>query len=348
MAGLALKLSRRGAGVFYLTGTVGGERFRKSTGTRSRQIAEAIRVRTETELLERTIHGPKAFTTFAEAALLYMDAGGEVRFLGPLLEHFGPEAKISQIGNREAQSAAAAIYPNAAPATLNRQVITPISAVITMAAEEGLTEFKKFRCYKVDQVRTRWLRPEEAERLIDAASPDLLPKIGLLLGAGLRVAEACALMRADLHLASGEAWIAETKNGTPRMVRFPSRARDLITAQALFDEGAVLRTPRGKAYTPREGRGGHFGVAFRAARIRAGLGADVTPHVLRHTWATWFYCQTLDYGALMDLGGWRKADMANRYRKTAPRHLAEDLRAHGWHFDRAPDRAPLKIITARD
>jgi len=64
----------------------------------------------------------------------------------------------------------------------------------------------------------------------------------------------------------------------------------------------------------------------------AGLGADVTPHVLRHTWATWFYSQTRDFGGLLDLGGWRKADMAQRYRKIAPADLPARLMAHGWDY----------------
>lgn len=72
--------------------------------------------------------------------------------------------------------------------------------------------------------------------------------------------------------------------------------------------------------------------SFNAARDAAGLGREVTPHVLRHTWATWFYAQTKDFGGLMDLGGWAKADMANRYRKIAPDDLAARLRRIGWEF----------------
>ena len=32
----------------------------------------------------------------------------------------------------------------------------------------------------------------------------------------------------------------------------------------------------------------------------------------------------------MDLGGWEKADMANRYRKIAPTGLGEELVVKGW------------------
>ena len=53
---------------------------------------------------------------------------------------------------------------------------------------------------------------------------------------------------------------------------------------------------------------------------------------MRHTWATWFYAQTRDFGALLDQGGWAKADMANRYRKIAPDDLTDRLLAMGWNF----------------
>jgi hypothetical protein len=40
----------------------------------------------------------------------------------------------------------------------------------------------------------------------------------------------------------------------------------------------------------------------------------------------------------MDLGGWDKADTANRYRKIAPDDLGARLLAHGWDF-----RTPWQI-----
>ena len=64
----------------------------------------------------------------------------------------------------------------------------------------------------------------------------------------------------------------------------------------------------------------------------AKLGRDVTHHVLRHTWATWFYAATRDYGRLLDLGGWRTTSTAERYRKLAPADLGHQLESIGWDF----------------
>ena len=78
--------------------------------------------------------------------------------------------------------------------------------------------------------------------------------------------------------------------------------------------------------------GGQIQSAFATARARAGLGPDVTPHILRHTWATWFYAQTRDFGRMLDLGGWRTTSTAERYRKIAPADLAARLDRAGWDF----------------
>ena len=90
----------------------------------------------------------------------------------------------------------------------------------------------------------------------------------------------------------------------------------------------------------RKNCGGQIQTAFNNARDSAGLGRDVTPHVIRHTWATWFYAATKDYGQLLDIGGWRTTSSAERYRKMAPADLGDRLAQAGWDFTRLGDQLP--------
>lgn len=318
--------------IWYLRGTVAGQRVYESTGTRDRGAAEIIRRRREAEIIERHALGRAATLTFAEAALTYMQGGGETRFLAPLIAHFGPDTPLADIDNAAVNIAADALLPGRAAATINRQIITPISAVLNMAADEGLAAYRRLRRRPGDNARTRWLSPEEAERLLRHAAPHLRVVLGFLLGGGCRVAEALSIDRAHFYPNTGEAHLPLTKNGHPRMIRLPGRAVDLVLSRPLPDVGIVCRTPKGQAYVQRENGGGQIAAAFAQARRSAGLGPDVTPHVLRHSWATWFHAATGDFGQLLDLGGWRKADMAQRYRKLAPADLPERLQAHGWDF----------------
>ena len=79
--------------------------------------------------------------------------------------------------------------------------------------------------------------------------------------------------------------------------------------------------------------GGQIQAAFNKARDAANLGTDVTPHTLRHTWATWFYSQTKDFVRLRTLGGWRSVETVMVYTKLAPRTLPGDLTNFGWDFN---------------
>lgn len=338
---MPLKLSKRGA-TYYLRGTVAGNRIYESTGCSKRSEAEAYANRRETEIRQRHAFGEAETLKFAEAALTYMELGNEARFLAKILLYFGEDQRLIDIDNATLARAARDLYPNAAPATIRRQLITPVSAVYTLAAKEGKVPPRTFARPKGDQQRTRWLTPEEMERLLSAAAPHLAPILAFLVGTGARTSEALGLDTRNYYPNTGEAFLEETKNKHPRMLRAPERSRDMIEAWGRPEDGRLFRTPKGAPYKLTKNSGGNIGQGLAAARIAAKLSGDITAHTLRHTWATWYYSATHDFGGLLDLGGWRKSDMAMRYRKIAPADLPDRLAAHGWHFDRlGRDLTPL-------
>lgn len=334
---MSLRIYRRpGNPNWYLRGTVARQGVYETTGTDDKAAAEALRIRREAEILDRAVHGRRATVTFAQAAVTYVESGGERRFLPRLARYFGPDKLVRDIDADTVNACARALFPHAAPATVNRQVITPIAAIVNLEAETNGYTPRRFRRRREPRARQRWLTPAEAEALIGAAGDVAQGATRLivltLLGTGLRAGELTAIERQHLHLGSAEAYVADSKTGAARMVWFPRRTAAALEAAQLPEAGAVFRTPRGAPYARQAGRGGPFRRAFNTARDRAGLGDDVTPHVCRHTWATWFYAATRDFGRLMDLGGWVRADTANRYRKIAPVWLPQALLDHGWDF----------------
>ena len=80
---------RPGRDALYLRGTIRGQHVFESTGTSDPAVAEEIRIKREAEILHRSVHGAEATARFAEAAMRYMEAGGERRYLGPLIQYFG-------------------------------------------------------------------------------------------------------------------------------------------------------------------------------------------------------------------------------------------------------------------
>jgi hypothetical protein len=121
---------------WIIRGTLRGVRVEESTGTDNKKIAEEIRAKREAEILAQSIYGRRATATFAEAALSYLENGGNKRFLDRAIRYFGttPLAKIDQdaidVGARK-------VYPNASAATRDRQFYTPVSAVLKHAAKRG-------------------------------------------------------------------------------------------------------------------------------------------------------------------------------------------------------------------
>jgi integrase len=333
-----LKLTRRNkASNWYIRGTIQGQAVYESAGTRDRKTAEIIRAKREREITERIVFGAPETMTFAEAAMTYMEASGESRFLAKILQFAGPDTALKDITNQWLNQAAKEIYPKAAASTINRQLITPVSAVYSMAAKDGIVPQKTFRRRKTDKTGKRWLTPEEADRLIANADDHLVPILACLLGTGARTSEALSVQAHYFYPNTGEIFLEKTKNEHSRMLRMPRRALDMILASDPPDIGRIFLTPKGHPYVIRENGGGQIQASFNKARDLAGLekaGPNrVTPHTCRHTWATWFYAATKDFGGLTDMGGWEKTDMANHYRKAAPSDLPDRLLAHGWDFN---------------
>ena len=122
--------------IYYATGTVAGQRIRQSLETSDKARAEELCAIHEAKLWKRHSYGEAAVRTFEEAALSYMEAGGERRYLAPILKHFKGRA-LTTITSGDIIELAVKLYPNASGATRNRQAITPARAVIIHASERA-------------------------------------------------------------------------------------------------------------------------------------------------------------------------------------------------------------------
>lgn len=332
---MSLKLiPRKGSAFWYLRGTVRGRRVFESTGVdiANRKAAEEVLIIRGRELLELTIHGDRAVRTFAEAALSYLASGGEAACLHPIIRHLG-HRKVASIGQADIDECARRLKPNASPATLNRRIYTPISAVLQHAASLDWRGKPKITRPKQSQGRVRWITFAEAERLIDAAAPHLRPLVIFLLATGARLSEALYLDWREVDLMRGHVAFLDTKNGEARGVPLHPRAVAAL-ANLPHRDGVVFRrslpyvTARGyhrgigEPYRRRDGEGGgQIKTAWRSMLRRAGI-SDFSPHDCRHTWATWHYAANRDLGALMQLGGWKTPAMVMRYAHVNTLHLA--------------------------
>jgi integrase len=245
--------------------------------------------------------------TFASAALSYMQAGGERRHLPELLTHFG-ETPLSRIGQAEIDTAATVLFPDRTNATRNRCVYTPISAVMRHAGHVIVLRRPKGG---YGQARTRWLKPDEAKALLEAAT-SIDARFGafcsFLLYTGCRLGEAVNLRPGDLHLAEGFAYVRETKNGDPRPVHIPAHVTHLLTTLPTYPLTVFGMSHRR-----------HAALMLNEAFARAGLPKPegVAFHLFRHTYGAWMRRYAgLDTAALVATGAWKSRNAASVYEHT--------------------------------
>ena len=107
-----LKLcKRKNSTSWYARGTFLKVTVDQSLGTGDRKEAEILLAKIQKQIFDRA-SGRATSPSFAEAALTYMEGGGERRFLPPLLRHFG-ETPVDGIDQNAVMCAASALYPKA-------------------------------------------------------------------------------------------------------------------------------------------------------------------------------------------------------------------------------------------
>jgi integrase len=291
---------------YTIRGTHYGVRVNQTAGTPVRAKARAILKRVEAEI-ERGAFSIPGEPTFADAAMSYIDAGGEERFLRPLALHFG-EAPLRRIDQAAVDEAAIALYPNASPATRNRQVYTPVMAILHRA---GLAPRVRRPKGALGTPRTAWLHPEDFARLEAAAravDPELAVLFTFLAYTGLRLSEALRIQVSDVRLADEFAYCGKTKNGEPRAVYLPPVVVAALAnhPQGLDRVGKLFRYVKNKWL---------YGRAERAYTA-AGIDHKGAPfHILRHS----FGAMMTRVGAdLVATGAWKSPAAARVYQHFAP------------------------------
>jgi len=201
-----------------------------------------------------------------------------------------------------------------APATIRRHVSTLHTYFAFLVGEGALVDDPSDRLETPKRGRSLpdVLSVAEIESLLAAPSPDerlgwrdrTLLELGY--GAGLRVSELCALEVSDLLLSEGLVRVFG-KGGKERMVPL---GRKVVGSVSLYlnsmrptleqgrGRGKVLLNARG---TPLS-RVGVWGIIKRLAK-RAGIGKRVTPHTLRHSFATHLLEGGADLRAVQEMLG---------------------------------------------
>ncbi len=340
---MPLKLYPRKSGIFHIRGTVQGKRVDESARTRVRSEAEAIRAKLEADLFKRAVYGDKSVATFAEAAVVYMEAGRPNDHIAALLAEIGL-TKLSDIDQNFVDRLAKRMKPGAAPATLIRQIYTPISAIMNFVAPK-LCDPVKFAKPKGAGARVDQMSPAEVEIMIGFLPPHLRDLVTFYVATGCRATEALNLEWRDVSPDGQRVVFWETKGGYARGVDLQRRARAALPKRPENGEGFVWLNSDGepwsaydsvnttlKKHCARRKPNGEFIPFKERADYDGPTFRPVHCHLFRHTWATWAYAVTRDLTLLMSQGGWKSVAMVMRYAHTASPDLAQAVKRAGWEI----------------
>ena len=349
--GLKFVKLANGDGRWMIAARTGGRRHHFVVGTTSEGYTrtQAEEILAELKATKREAahgHPPPNWrkVNFKSAAQAYLDHqekhGGKdlrnktlnLRHLTPFLGKMGLHAitwedLVAYRRHRESEGATVA--------TINREMAT-ISHLFTIATKPktsnrgiGLLQFRPCDVPKEPEPEKvkRVLRPDEIERLLEAAREDenRMLECFIIIGihTGLRVGNILSIRVRDLRLDQGFIEIPQDKARhqfrpqwiTPTLKEF---LEQYVKEQLSETEEWLFPSPRSKT--------GHWvnpSKAWERAAKRAGLGKDVNRHTMRHTFATMHATAGSDSATLQALGGWKTRAMAERY--THAQHLREAM-----------------------
>ena len=175
---------------------------------------------------------------------------------------------------------------------------------------------------------------EEVRAMIEAAkeSPRDLALVMLLYGAGLRISEAVELDVGGVHLDAGLVRVVG-KGSKERLVPIGEPTIEVLRAYLASDRPRRLKSGPSDALFP--GRGGKgtftrqaaFKLVRRLARA-AGLGRDISPHKLRHAFATHLVTRGADLRSVQVMLGHADLRTTEIYTHVDDQHLRRTYDAH--------------------
>lgn len=300
-----LKL-RKKRGVWHAVGMIAGVEVDQILGTSNKKAAREMRSQLEARFWNAQLYGGEAFPhTFEEAAASYLKTGsGEPHLLVGILRHFGGRM-VGSIRPAEVREMALALYPKAAPATRNRQAITPARAVINHAHELGWCGAIRVRSFPVPKsnkhtpVDDEWMRAFLAES--DRSGLYHLSAAVMFMNmTGARVAEAVNLTWQYVDLEARTAMLAKTKTEEWSLRYMPAVLADRIAA---LDRGG----PNGRVFKYTHPKS----VNYIVARVckRAGISIRTSHSFGRHSFATNAIAMGVDVKSAMVAGGWKSSKL---------------------------------------
>jgi integrase len=322
--------------IYHMQKTLDGVRFKRSTGTRNKKLAEKIYSQWHLELEEGKFFDPEEGSkrTFTELAQKY-----ELREVKKLkgwkssqsyfnqLKKFFGSYLVSKIDTplidvfkefRESEGVK--------PATINRQ-LNILKRMLNLAKKrwQWIKDVPHVEMEpKADNKRVRYLSFEEYHKVLSACDEWIREIVMVAAWTGLRLSNLINLKGGQVNLFNRTITIDEdnTKNGEPLVIPISEAVFEILKTRmkqnGLSDQFIFMRHNR-PLYKLEVQRG------FKKALVQAEI-TNFRWHDLRHCFASWHRQAKTDIHTLADLMGHKDTRMTMRYAHIGQENLTNAVK----------------------
>jgi len=250
----------------------------------------------------------------------------------PRMEHLTSDAITAYVGELNAER-------RFAPGTVRRRIAS-LRSLLKFLLREGVLKANPFPRRLRAPAATllpKSLSVEEVERLLEAASDDTplgirdRALLEVLYATGMRVSECLGLALSDLELGSGLLRV-RGKGGKYRLLPLGDESVDWLRRYLAESRPRLVKSRRERhLFLGRRGPLSRVQVARIVKRyaLAVGLSASVSPHTLRHCFATHMLERGADIRVVQELLGHSRLATVEVYTRVTMKHLREVYdRAH--------------------
>jgi len=325
-----------------------GRRIRKKIGP-SKQVAELALKDVEVKIAKGEYLGiyeekKITFREFAEEFLVWVESNASEATVkkysgiiwGSLMSCFGDKL-LSQITRKDVEDFKTARAKLIKPKTMNDE-ISLLKTMFRRAIEwqyASQNPAQGVKRLKLPAKRPRFLSREEAAQLLDAAPDNWKALIATGLYAGLRAGELTNLQWQDIDLQNRTITIQgkddwQTKSRKVRVIPISSKLLHYLQRHPRqITSPYVFCYPDGRKYSDLDRK-------LNPIFGRAGL-TGVTPHTLRHTFASWLVMEGVDLATVQKLLGHSSITTTMIYAHLTPDHFKASVErldfSGGHHMD---------------
>lgn len=302
--------------------TPSGERVRRSLGTQDKQKAQELRSKLEHEFWQQSRLGIKPKKLWDEAALKWLEEKKhEKKSIDDDISRLRnlPQLRGIFLDELTRDIIMAAIEPKKCKPSTKNRYIALVRAILYKARDEWgwIDEVPKLKQYKETGGRIRWLKPHEAQRLIDALPDNFWRQMAIFsLCTGLRQGNVFGLKWEQVDLARRIAWIYADETKANKAIGVPLNKTAIQILSERLGKHPIFVFTNSVNNRIKELDDRVWERSLKKAQIK-----NFRWHDLRHTWASWLVQKGVPLLALKEMGGWEKLEMVMRYAHLATEHL---------------------------